>query len=89
MTYAFADSAIADQMFASATAQCPANTVATGGGWAMQGTIGVGNGLDPFLALANTPTDGTGWQVSIRRSGPTGNGRAWGVRTFAVCADAN
>ncbi|MBU3934538.1 hypothetical protein KKC00_01025 [Patescibacteria group bacterium] len=86
VTYAFADSVTADQMFASATAQCPTGTLATGGGWAMIGTIGVESNLDSFLVIANVPTDGTGWQVSIRRSGPTRGSREWGVRTFAICA---
>ena len=89
VTYAFADSTTADQIFAAATAQCPTGTLATGGGWNMIGTIGVGSNLDSFLVIANAPTDGTGWQVSIRRSGATGNGRAWGVRTFAICADVS
>lgn len=79
------DSAIADQIFAAATAVCPAGRLATGGGWALQGTIGVGLNIDSFLVIANAPTDGTGWQVSMRRSGPL-NGRNWGVRTFAICA---
>ena len=87
VTYAYADSTTADQMFAAATAQCPTGMFATGGGWTMIGTIGVGSNLDSFLVIANAPTDGTGWQVSIRRSGATGNNRAWGVRTFAICAN--
>ena len=89
VTSAIADSTTADQIFAAATAQCPTGTLATGGGWTMLGTIGVGSNIDSFLVIANAPTDGTGWQVSLRRSGPTGSGRAWGVRTFAICADVS
>lgn len=86
VTFATADSTTADQIFAAATAQCPAGTLATGGGWTMLGTIGVGSNLDSFLVIANAPTNGTGWQVSLRRSGAAGSGRAWGLRTFVICA---
>ena len=87
VTLAFADSAVADQTFAYAAAECPTGTLATGGGWAMQGTVGVGNNLDSFLVLSSVPYGtGQGWQASVRRSGPTGSGREWGVRVFAVCA---
>lgn len=86
VTYAIADSTTADQRDAAATAQCPAGTLATGGGWTMLGIIGAGSNLDSFLVIANAPTNGTGWQVSIKRSGAAGNGRAWGLRTFAICA---
>ena len=87
VTYAYTDSTTADQTFAAATAQCPTGMFATGGGWTITGTIGVGSNLDSFLVIANAPTNGTGWQVSLRRSGATGNNRAWGVRTFAICAN--
>lgn len=90
VTFVFTDSVIADQQLAGGTsyaAVCPVGTLATGGGWAMQGTIGVGSNLDSFLVIANSPYGSMqGWQVMIRRSGPAGIGREWGVRIFAICA---
>jgi hypothetical protein len=85
-TFVFADSTIADQLIAGANPTCPTGKPTYGGGWTLQGTIGVGNNLDNFVVLTNSPYGSMqGWQVSIRRSGPTPNGRAWGVRVFAIC----
>ncbi len=58
VTFVFADSTIADQTFRAATAVCPGGKKATGGGWNMIGTVGVGSTLDSFLVIANSPTDG-------------------------------
>ena len=89
VTFVFSDSVIADQTFAGGTsdaAVCPTGTLATGGGWSITGTIGVGSTIDPFRVMTSAPFGSMqGWQVFIRRSGAL-NGRAWGVRTFAICA---
>jgi len=64
---------------------CPAGTVATGGGYDFFGSSDVAAGVLMTSSVPTGSAGGEGWTIAaINRSGITD--AAWGIRVWAVCA---